>query len=80
MSLFKIGLSLYLLTMIFRYFQSTWIHGRFPPEDWNYFDALDNTTTNAAESTNWRVFMKTGRRKPNVYTSVGVIKDDLKVG
>ena len=62
----------------FQYFMDTWINGRFPVEDWNYFDALDHTTTNAAESTNWRVFMKTGRRKPNVYTSVGVIKEDLK--
>ena len=55
------------------------MRGHYQPEEWNYFDALDNTTTNAAESTNWRVFLKTGRRKPNVYSSVGVIKDDLKV-
>ena len=61
------------------YFLDTWMYGRFAPEDWNYFDALDHTTTNAAESTNWRVFLKTGRRKPNLYASVGVIKDDLKV-
>ena len=60
----------------FQYFQDTWMNGRFPPEEWNYFEALENTTTNAAESTNWRVFLKTGRRKPNVYTSVGVIKED----
>ena len=54
------------------------MQGRFDPEEWNYFDALGHTTTNAPESTNWRVFLKTGTRKPNVYTSVGVIKDDLK--
>ena len=58
---------------------NTWMTGHYQPEEWNYFDALNNTTTNAAESTNWRVFLKTGRRKPNVYSSVGVIKDDLKV-
>ena len=63
----------------FQYFLNTWMNGHFPPEEWNYFDSLENTTTNAAESTNWRVFLKTGRRKPNVYTSVGVIKEDLKV-
>ena len=55
------------------------MQGRFPPEEWNYFDSLTNTTTNAAESTNWRFFMKVGRSKPNVYVSVGAIKDDLKV-
>jgi hypothetical protein len=49
------------------------VRGQYDPEEWNYFDALDNTTTNAAESTNWRAFLKTGRRKPNVYSSVGVI-------
>ena len=54
------------------------MQGRFDPKEWNYFDALGHTTTNAAESTNWHVFLKTGTRKPNVYTSVGVIKDDLK--
>ena len=63
---------------LFGYFMSTWMRGHYPPEEWNYFDALSHTTNNAAESTNWRVFMKTGRRKPNVYSSVGVIKDDLK--
>ena len=64
---------------MYSYFMDTWVRGHYQPEEWNYFDALDNTTTNAAESTNWRVFLKTGRRKPNVYSSVGVIKDDLKV-
>ena len=54
------------------------MRGHYDPEEWNYFNTLDNTTTNAAESTNWQVFMKTGRRKPNVYSSVGVIKEDLK--
>ena len=54
------------------------MRGHYPPEAWNYFDTLSHTTNNAAESTNWRVFMKTGRRNPNVYSSVGVIKDDLK--
>ena len=54
------------------------MRGHYPPEEWTYFDALSHSATNAAESTNWRVFMKTGRRKPNVYSSVGVIKDDLK--
>ena len=57
---------------------STWMNGRFSPSDWNYYESLDHTTTNAAESTNWRVFLKTGTRNPNVYTSVGVIKEDLK--
>ena len=64
--------------VFFSYFLSTWMQGRFDPEEWNYFNTLGHTTTNAAESTNWRVFLKTGTRKPNVYTSVGVIKDDLK--
>ena len=57
---------------------NTWMNGRFAPTDWNYYESLDHTTTNAAESTNWRVFLKTGTRNPNVYTSVGVIKEDLK--
>ena len=64
--------------VFFSYFLSTWIQDPFDPEEWNYFNSLGHTTTNAAESTNWRVFLKTGTRKPNVYTSVGVIKDDLK--
>ena len=52
--------------------------GRFAPEEWNYYESLSHTTTNAAESTNWRVFLKTGTRNPNIYSSIGVIKQDLK--
>ena len=49
--------------VFFSYFLSTWMQGRFDPEEWNYFDTLGHTTTNAAESTNWRVFLQTGTRK-----------------
>ena len=52
--------------------------GRFAPEEWNYYESLNHTTTNAVESTNWRVFLKTGTRNPNIYSSIGVIKQDLK--
>ena len=59
----------------FRYFISTWIEGNYRPEEWNFFDEDDLTTSNAAESTNWRFTVKTGSAHPNVYTS---IKKDIK--
>ena len=62
----------------FDYFMTVWMNGRFHVTEWNFFEINDNTTTNAAESTNWRFQVKTGKHKPNVYLSVDSIKDDIK--
>ena len=62
----------------FSYFISTWMEGSYPPSTWNFFDEDDLTTSNAAESTNWRFTVKTGSAHPNVYTSCAAIKNDIK--
>ena len=63
---------------VYRYFTSTWLEGNYPAEEWNFFDCDDLTTSNAAESTNWRFTVKTGRAHPNVYSSCAAIKNDIK--
>ena len=40
------------------YFNRTWINGSYPPASWNYYDMDDHTTSNVAESTNWRFTVK----------------------
>ena len=60
------------------YFISTWMEGSYDPRTWNFFDQDDLTTSNAAESTNWRFTVKTGSAHPNVYTSCAAIKHDIK--
>ena len=42
------------LRQYYDYFERVWMDGRFNTTEWNFFDMADNTTTNAAESTNWR--------------------------
>ena len=61
------------------YFLRTWINGHYAREEWNYFtNGLgDTSTTNAAESTNWRFTVKTGSKKPNIYISLNAIKSNL---
>ena len=38
----------------FDYFLHVWMNGRFHLTEWNFHGINDNTTTNAAKSTNWR--------------------------
>ena len=54
------------------------MEGNYRPEEWNFFEEDDLTTSNAAESTNWRFTVKTGSAHPNVYTSCAAIKNDIK--
>ena len=54
------------------------MQGSFPPLEWNFFNSDDLTTSNAAESTNWRFTVKTGQAHPNIYSSCAAIKNDLK--
>ena len=61
-----------------RYFIRTWVEGSFPVREWNFFENDDLTTSNAAESTNWRFTVKVGSARPNVYTSCAAIKKDIK--
>ena len=43
-----------MLQQYYDYFNAVWMEGRYHPSEWNYFERDNNTTTNAAESTNWR--------------------------
>ena len=54
------------------------MEGHFHPREWNFFESDDLTTSNAAESTNWRFTVKTGTAHPNVYSSCAAIKNDIK--
>ena len=60
------------------YFNRTWVNGSYSPSEWNYFEKDDITTSNAAESTNWRFTVKMGCKQPNIYNSLAAIKSDLK--
>ena len=42
------------------------MEGSYEPRTWNFFEGGDLTTSNAAESTNWRFTVKTGSAHPNV--------------
>ena len=54
------------------------MEGMYQPEEWNFYEEFDLTTSNAAESTNWRFTVKTGSAHPNIYTSCAAIKNDIK--
>ena len=61
------------LRQYFDYFLAVWMEGRYHPSEWNYFDNDNNTTTNAAESTNWR-FQVLYILSFNIYLSKFIIR------